>query len=199
MAGWYLMPHKYHLALHFWCIYTKRYTLTLIQMPSLCILGLMHSRPNPVPQIHLKTFKMELSHLVRIGVLASQQESEWVSPSFIIPKKDGRVRRISNLRQLNKVIRRKQYPLPIILDILHKRSGYKFFTNLDDTMQYYTFELDKVSQDLCTIHTIWQIQILETPDGTQMLSRHCLSSHGKCTVRHQRCQCLHWWCWRFLQ
>ncbi len=57
----------------------------------------VHSRPYPVRQIHLKTFKKELNNLVRIGVLAAQQESEWASPSFIIPKKDGRVRWISNL------------------------------------------------------------------------------------------------------
>jgi hypothetical protein len=50
----------------------------------------VHSRPYPIPQIHLKTFKTELNHLVRSGVLASQQESEWESPSFMIPKKDGR-------------------------------------------------------------------------------------------------------------
>ncbi len=31
----------------------------------------VHSRPYPVPQIHLNTFKMELDHFVRIGVLAS--------------------------------------------------------------------------------------------------------------------------------
>jgi hypothetical protein len=61
----------------------------------------VHSRPYPVPQIHLKTFKKELDHLVRIGVLAAQQESEWMSTSFIIPKKVGRVCWISNLRQLN--------------------------------------------------------------------------------------------------
>jgi hypothetical protein len=46
----------------------------------------VYFRPYPVPQIHLKTFKTELDHLVRIGVLASQHESEWASPSFIIPK-----------------------------------------------------------------------------------------------------------------
>ncbi len=72
----------------------------------------VHSRPYPLPRIHLKTFKKELDHLIKIGVLASQQESEWVSFSFIIPKKDSRVRWISNLCQLNKVIRHKQYPLP---------------------------------------------------------------------------------------
>jgi hypothetical protein len=68
-------------------------------------------------------------------------------------KEIGRVRWISNLRQLNKAIRCKQYPLPIITGILRKRSGYKFFTKLDVSMQCYTFELDKESQDLCTIIT----------------------------------------------
>ncbi len=137
---------------------------------------------------------MELYHLVRIGVLAAQQESEWASPSFIIPKKDNKERWISDLRQLNKVIRCKQYLLPIITDILRKRSGYKFFTKLEDSMQYCTFELDKESQDLCTIITPFgKCKYLRLPMGLKcsMLSRHCSSSHGKYTVRHQRCCHLH--------
>jgi hypothetical protein len=111
----------------------------------------VHSRPYPEPQIYLKTFKTELNHLVRIGVLPPQQESEWASPSFITPKMDSTVCWISNLRQLNKVVWRKQYPWPIITDIFHKHSRYKFFMKLDVSMQYYTFELDKKSQDLCAI------------------------------------------------
>ncbi len=65
----------------------------------------VHSMPYPVPQIHLKTFKKEINHLVGLGAITPQQESEWASSSFTIPKKDNRVRWISNSRQLNKVIR----------------------------------------------------------------------------------------------
>ena len=109
------------------------------------------SQPSPVPPIHLATFKCELKHLVKIGVLIPTQESEWAWPSFIIPKKDGGMHWMSDLRQLNKVIKRRQYPLPIISDILWKCSRYKIFTKLGTSMQYYIFELDEKSQDLCTI------------------------------------------------
>ncbi len=70
-----------------------------------------------------------------------------------LSKEDNRVRWISYSRQLNKVMRHKQYPLPIIMDVLRKCSGYKFFTKLDVSMQYYTFELDNKSQDSRTIIT----------------------------------------------
>ena len=62
----------------------------------------MHACPYPVPPVHLQTFKHELDHLVEIGVPLPTKESEWASPTFIIPKKDGHVHWISDLCQLCK-------------------------------------------------------------------------------------------------
>jgi hypothetical protein len=91
--------------------------------------------------------------LCEIGVLARCGASLWLSPSFIIPIKDGRVRWISDFHKLNKQILQKVYNLPKIQDILTRRSGYAYFTKLDISMQYYTFKLDEPSKEVCTICT----------------------------------------------
>ena len=52
----------------------------------------VYQRPYAVPRVHLSTFKKELDHLVKLVVLVPQQESKWASGTFIIPKKDARVR-----------------------------------------------------------------------------------------------------------
>ncbi|CAJ1935329.1 unnamed protein product [Cylindrotheca closterium] len=111
------------------------------------------SKAYSVPKQHGPAFLKELKHLQEIAVLEQTGPSEWASPTFIIPKKDSRVRWISHLRQLNKNVKRKVYPLPLIDDIVARCSGYKYFTKLDLTMMFYSFELDELSKKLCTINT----------------------------------------------
>jgi TusA-related sulfurtransferase len=111
------------------------------------------TRAYPIPHSHLAVFKQELDRLVQIGVLERTGRQEWIAGSFIIPKKDASVRWISDFRGLNRALKRGVYPLPRIGDILKRRQNYKYVTKLDISMQYYTFELDEESSNLCTIAT----------------------------------------------
>ena len=116
-------------------------------------ISLACTRAYPIPHAHLKVFKDKLDWLVLIGVLEQSSHSEWISPTFIIPKKDDCVRWISDFRALNKAIICKVYPIPRIQDILNCHPRYEFLTKIDISMQYYTFDLDEHSRHLCTIAT----------------------------------------------
>lgn len=112
-----------------------------------------HFRAYPIPKVHEETFKKEVNRLLSLGVLEHCGASEWASPTFIIPKKDGQVRMVSDFRYLNSMIKRRIYPLPRIIDILRRRNGYKYFTKIDVTMQYYAFKLTEAAKNLCVIVT----------------------------------------------
>ena len=107
----------------------------------------------PVPHLYKETFKKELDRLVKLEVLEKVQQSEWGSPTFIIPKKDNRVRFISDFRQLNNKIKRKPYPLPRIGDTLQQMDGFKYATSLDLNIGYYHISLTPKAADMCTIVT----------------------------------------------
>jgi hypothetical protein len=95
-----------------------------------------HSRPFPVPKIHELTFKTELDCLEKLGFLKKVNRSQWGAPTFIIPRKDGTVRFISNFRELNKRIKCEPYPIPKINDLLLRLEGFTYGTSLDLNIQY---------------------------------------------------------------
>ncbi len=114
-----------------------------------------HARPFPVPRIHEQTLRTEVQRLCKLGVLTRVNHSEWGAPTFIIPKKDGSVRFISDFRELNKCIKQKPYPIPLIQDILLKLEGFQYATSLDLNMGYYHIKLCPKSRKLCTIVLPW--------------------------------------------
>ena len=60
---------------------------------------------------------------MKLGVLELVRNSEWGSPTLIVPKKDGKVRFVSDFRRLN-TSKRKPYTLPArIGDTLHDMEG----------------------------------------------------------------------------
>lgn len=71
----------------------------------------VYKRPYPASQVHLETFRKEIKHLVKIEVLSQCGESAFGAPTIIVPKKDSRVRVISDMRDLNKIIKPTNYML----------------------------------------------------------------------------------------
>ena len=96
---------------------------------------------------------MFLDRLVAIGVLTKINCNEWAALSFIIPKKDGQVRFISDFRRLNKQTKLTPYPLSHIKDMLNKLSNFTYATTLYLMMGYYNILLTDVARKLCMITT----------------------------------------------
>jgi transposase InsO family protein len=125
-----------------------------------------HARCFPIPRAHEAILRNEVERLVKLGVLRRVNRSEWAAPTFIIPKKDGTVRFISDFRQLNQRIKRKPYPLPKIQDLLLKLEGFTYGTSLDLNMGYYHIELNPDARKLCTIVLPWgKYEYLRLPMG----------------------------------
>jgi hypothetical protein len=92
------------------------------------------ARYYPVPKINKATFKKELLRLVEIGVLTPVQQSEYGTPVFIIPKKEGTVRFLTDYRRINQGIVSKPYPIPRISETLQQMEGFQYATALDLNM-----------------------------------------------------------------
>ena len=100
-----------------------------------------HGRPFPVPHVHLDTLRKEVQRLCDLGVLEWQPASEWGSPTFIVAKKQGTVRFLSDFREVNKRLIRKPFPMPKISQVLQELEGFTYATQLDLNMGYYTIRL----------------------------------------------------------
>ena len=114
-----------------------------------------HAKPYPVPYSQEKRLKEEIARLCKYGVLRKINDSEWACPMFTIAKPDGSLRSLADLREVNKVIKRKPYPLPKIADMLQKLEGFMYATSLDLNMGYYHMTLTPFARRLCTVVLPW--------------------------------------------
>ena len=76
---------------------------------------------------------------------------------------------------MNKVIKQKVYNLPKIQEILNQHKGLKYFSKIDVSMHYHTFELDEEARYPWTIcapfgnycHNELPMGVLHSPDIAQ--------------------------------
>jgi hypothetical protein len=125
-----------------------------------------HGKAYPVPHSQEKKLKAEIKRMCSYGVMRKVNRSEWGFPAFTIPKKDGTLRSIADLRELNKRIKRKPFPIPKIQDMLQKLEGFMYATSLDLNMGYYHIQLTPTSSSYCTVVFPWgKYEYLRLPMG----------------------------------
>ena len=77
----------------------------------------------------------------------------FASPILFVKKADGTLRLCVDYRQLNKVTKKNQYPLPLVDEILAKLSKAKIYTKLDIRAAFNRIRMDPESEDLTALRT----------------------------------------------
>jgi len=100
----------------------------------------------------------ELRRLENDGIISPVTEpTSWVSALLVVAKSDGRIRiSIDAKPSINKALKRAQYRLPTIDDILPQLAGAKVFSTLDAKDGFGHLKLDEESS---------RLTIFETPFG----------------------------------
>jgi Reverse transcriptase (RNA-dependent DNA polymerase) len=93
----------------------------------------------PAEQLELDKFLKE--NLEKGYIWPSQ--SPMASPFFFVSKKDGKLRPCQDYRYLNDWMVKNSYPLPLILEIMDKLKGTKYFTKLDVRWGYNNVRIRK--------------------------------------------------------
>ena len=115
----------------------------------------VYQRPYPVPRSQLPQMKQEVRRMEMVGILKQIMDSAWGSPSFPVPKPNGSMRFITDLRAVNKGLVRKPYPLPRIQDIFQSIDGFTYASAIDFNMGFYHILLSLAAQKICTTVLPW--------------------------------------------
>lgn len=97
----------------------------------------------------------EVNFLLELD-LTKPSDSEWESPSVLVPKGDGSFRMCTDFRKVNNVTHADSYPLPRINDLIDSVGNAKFVTKLDLLKGYYQIKLAEDSKSLVVVGVTWE-------------------------------------------
>jgi hypothetical protein len=79
---------------------------------------------------------MEIVTLMDIGFLEEDYSSEWASPSFAFPKKNGTIRVVTNFRNLNLLLKHRMSPIFHSIDWGHDPFNGRIFLCFSIGLKY---------------------------------------------------------------
>ena len=116
--------------------------------------------------------KAELDRLVEKGVITPVDEpTPWVSQLVVTVKESGALRLCLNPQELNRVLQREHYTMPVLEDVLHELSQSTVFSKADCRNGFWHVCLDKESSFLTTFQTNFgRYRWLRLPFGASVSS-----------------------------
>ena len=96
--------------------------------------------PYRMAPLELKEMKLQLQELLEKGFIRPSV-SPWGAPVLFVNKKDGTLRLCIDYIQLNKLIVKNKYPLPIIDDLFDQLKGASIFLKIDLRSGYHQLKI----------------------------------------------------------
>ena len=86
--------------------------------------------------------------------MPQNEPADWVSSVVCVDKPDGSIRLCLDPKDLNVVIKREHYPLPLVDDITANCTGATVFSTLVAEKAFYQIQLDEESSKLLTFNNL---------------------------------------------
>ena len=98
---------------------------------------------------------IEVKKLLQAGFIYPVEDSEWVSPVVVTPKKNGKWRICVDYKPLNAATKRDHFPLPFQDEILNEVAGHERYTVCDGYSGYFQISIAAEHQKYTTFITPW--------------------------------------------
>ena len=121
-----------------------------------CKVGKFSIRTRDSPPVYTSPYKKSISEETKLAIHVKEMlntniiercDSEWNSPIFLVPKKDGSERVVLDFRKLNFVTVSEPFPIPNQHDIFDRVAQSKWFAQADCTSGFWQIALDEESKD----------------------------------------------------